>query len=136
MAIAPLKILEVSEGDDPKDVVMKALAGVFDDWTVYRNEVIVATAPAATKTKGGIIVPDSRKAETRFQGTVGLILKLGENAFDDPKLWPDGKSRPRVGDWVHYRASNTDEFAINDISCRYVRDDMIRARVPGPEGVR
>ena len=136
MPIAPTKILEFTDGDDPRDVVRRALEGAFDDWRVLKNEVIVATAPAATKSKGGIIFADSKKTETRFQGTVGLVMALGETAFDDNSRWPFTDTRPKVGDWVHYRASSTEEFAINDISCRYVLDTQIHSVVPGPEGIR
>ena len=137
MPIAPTKILEVTEGDDPKEVVLRALEGKFDEWRVLKNEVIVATAPAAAKSKGGIVFPDGRKIETtRMQGTVGLIMALGETAFDDTERWPNEDTRPKVGDWVHYRTSSTEEFAIHDISCRYVRDDQIHSVVPGPEDLR
>src|SRR5271157_1600233 len=136
MPIAPTKILEIEEGDDPKAVVLSALEGTFDTWRVLKNEVIVATAPAASKTRGGIFMPDKTKAETRFQGTVGLIMALGETAFDDASRWPNEDTRPKVGDWVHYRASSTEEFAVSDISCRYVLDTSIHSVVPGPEGIR
>ncbi len=135
MAIIPAKILEVSDEDDPKEVVQTAIGDAFDDWTVLKNQVIVATAPAATKSKGGIIFTQGKMQESRFQGTVGLIVKLGEIAFNDEALWPSEETRPKVGDWVHYRASNTEEFFINKISCRYILDTGIHSVVPHPEGI-
>ena len=136
MPIAPTKILEITDGDDPKEVVLSALEGQFDDWRVQQNEVVVATAPARTKTKGGLFIPDKTKSEIRFQGTVGLVMKAGKTAFNDKDRWPDEADKPQIGDWVHYRTSSTEEFAVNDISCRYIRDDQIHSVVPGPEGIR
>ena len=136
MPIAPTKILEFTSADDPKEVVFKALDGAFDKWNVLANKIVVATAPTPEKTRGGIFIPDKTKTETRFQGTVGLVMALGETAFDDTARWPNTDTRPKVGDWVHYRASSTEEFAINDISCRYILDTQIHSVVPGPEGIR
>ena len=135
MPIAPTKILEITDGDDPREVVRTALEGAFNDWRFLKNEVIVATAPARTKI-GSIFVTDAAKAESRFQGTVGLVMALGETAFDDASRWPNEGTKPKIGDWVHYRASSTEEFAVNNISCRYVLDTSVHSVVPGPEGIR
>ena len=136
MPIAPTKILEMKFGDDPKQIVLEALKGRFDDWRVQKNEVIVATAPAVSITALGIHIPQKSMEEVRFQGTVGLVMKLGRTAFEHSDYWPDDEDKPKIGEWVHYRAASTEEFAINDISCRYIRDDQIHSVVPGPEAIR
>jgi co-chaperonin GroES (HSP10) len=133
----PTRILEYSEGDDPRKIVFDAIGDGLDNFpTLYRNEVLVVTAPTMTKSRGGIIFADKTKGEERFQGKIGLVIKLGEIAFNDPDLWPDEHTRPDVGDWVLYRNADTTECAINGVSCRFISDGYVKGRVLTPNAVR
>jgi len=136
-SIEPAKVIEYTEGEDPKQAVFNALGDVLKSFEImYTNTVLLVTAPIMAKSKGGVLYADTTKKETRFQGKVGLVVMLGEIAFDDPKYWPNEGSRPKVGDWVFYYNADTIECKINDISCRYIKDNLIIGKVSTPDAIR
>jgi hypothetical protein len=108
-------------------------------------------------TSGGIIMTQRTSEEDRWQGKVGLVLRVGPLAFDFEEVlayvesaMEDGVQHaeareqahrefgiPQVGDWVAYRGSETWETGIEVArstfaSCRFVFDDAIVARVENP----
>ena len=99
-------------------------------------DVLIVTAPTMTKSKGGIIFTDPTKNEDRFQGKIGMVVKIGEVAFNDPEIWPNEDTRPTIGDWVVYRNADTHECAINKISCRFIKDYLIIGKVSAPDAIR
>lgn len=132
----PAKVLQYTEGEDPKKVVFDALGDALGDWPLFLNQVLVVTAPHPEKSKGGLLYVPKTMDEERFQGKVGLVVKLGELAFDDETRWPNEDTRPKIGDWVFYRNADTSECSINGISCRFILDDCIKGRVPSPKTIR
>jgi co-chaperonin GroES (HSP10) len=127
-----LKIVEMSQADDFKSAVMKEL-GDLSKFDVLGSGVLVATYVKPEKTRGGIILPDKTKDEDRWQGTIGLVLKMGEQAFkfDGPYEY---KGRvPQVGEFVMFHTSDTRELGIRQISCRLIDSSLIRMIVPDPE---
>lgn len=132
----PAKVIEYSEGEDPKLAVWGALGNALKDLVLYRNDVLLVTAPIMAKSKGGIILADKTKNEERYQGKIGLIVKLGEIAFNDVEIWPNEETRPIVGDWVFYRNADTHECAINKVSCRFIKDHLIIGKVSAPDAIR
>jgi co-chaperonin GroES (HSP10) len=82
----PATVLEYGEGEDPRQVVFDKVLPLIEGLDLYRNEVLVVTAPTPIKSKGGIYMPSNK--ETRFQGKIGLVAALGEIAFKDDNLWP------------------------------------------------
>jgi len=136
-SIEPAKVIEYTEGEDPKKAVFDALGDALKSFeTMYTNTVLLVTAPIMAKSKGGIIYADNTKKETRFQGKVGLVVMLGEIAFNDSEIWPDEARRPKVGDWVFFNNADTRECKINDISCRYIKDNLIIGKVSTPDAIR
>jgi co-chaperonin GroES (HSP10) len=132
----PARVLEYQDGQDPKGVVWEALGGALKDLTLYRNDVLLVTSPIMAKSKGGIILADKTKNEERFQGKFGLIVQMGEVAFNDDEIWPNESTRPVVGDWVFYRNADTHECSINKISCRFIKDHLIIGKVSAPDAIR
>ena len=132
----PAKVIEYQQGDDPKLAVWGALGSSIDGLTLYRNDVLIVTAPTMNKSKGGIIFTDPTKNEDRFQGKIGMVVKIGEVAFNDPEIWPNEDTRPTIGDWVVYRNADTHECAINKISCRFIKDYLIIGKVSAPDAIR
>ena len=92
--------------DDPKEIVMARIGNALEKLPeIYGPRVLVATAPSPDR-KGLILYTDKRKEESRWQGKVGLILKLGPNAFEYDPRYPSYKwegPKPQVGDWIYYR---------------------------------
>jgi|SRR5262245_5942129 len=108
---------------------------------LQRNRCLVATYVPPNITAGGVIIPTTSIDEERWQGKVGLLLKVGPVAFDYEeyhttyqRILDEGESSDRrerwkreqdarkqaqrvlnipvVGDWVAFRTSETHEIAI------------------------
>ncbi len=123
--------------EDPKDVVLKRLGNVLDSLpALFGPRILVATAPTPVK-KSTIIqtqtARDKAIEEGRWQGKCGLILKIGQGAFETDPRYPSYEWRgPKaaVGDWVYYRTSDAWEtgLRVSDgiaISARIIWDSDI-----------
>lgn len=135
---ANLREIAQAANDDPRKALLDA-AGALEDYEVFHNLVLVATYVAPEKTAGGIIRPDRTLAEDRFQGKVGLVLKVGPLAFVDDSVARFGGVTIAVGDWVTYRPSDGIELFIKDrrkagdgLPCRLIEDALIKGRVRDP----
>jgi len=135
---ANLREIAQAANDDPRKALLDA-AGDLTDYEVFHNQVLVATYVAPEKTAGGIIRPDRTLAEDRFQGKVGLVLKVGPLAFQDDAGAKFGGVTLKMGDWVTYRPSDGIEMFIRDrrkhgdgLPCRLIEDVLIKGRVSDP----
>lgn len=131
-----------AEEKDQRQALLDATCDAVAGMTLLRNRVLVATFIEPARTAGGIIKPDRTLDESRFQGKVGLVLKLGPMAFefDDPEHLRSEK--PRVGDWIFYRASDATECGIritgtarDGVICRYIHDDLVVGIVDDPQSI-
>ena len=135
---ANLRAIAQAANDDPKKALLDA-AGPMTDYEVFHNMVLVATYIPSEKV-GSIIIPDRTMAENRFQGKVGLVLKVGPLAFQDDSVAKFGGVKVEVGDWVVYRPSDGPELFIKDwtgqandgLPCRIFQDTQIWGRVSSP----
>ena len=122
---------------DPREA-LKDKIGPVDDFELFNNQVLCAVYIRPEKTRGGIMLPDSTRDEDKNQGKVGLVLKVGENAFKDSSgkwTWPQDIG---VGDWVYFRASDGWAITLNgqkDNLCRILDDVDIRGRIQHPDQV-
>lgn len=142
-----LNLREIAEAavHDPAQALLDA-AGDLGDYVVFHNLVLVATYIAPPKTfkneRGEEVtfhLSDNAIAEDRFQGKVGLVLKVGPLAFRDDDATKFGSVSVSPGDWVIYRPSDGSEIFIRDrrksnsgLSCRLVEDTFIRGQVTDP----
>ncbi len=139
MVTSTIKLREIAEqsGSDPKGALLRAV-GDFSGFEPMQGLVLVATYISPEKTKGGIIRPDRTLAEDRYQGEVGLVLKIGPVAFNDYGVTKFGGIRAGLGDWVMYRASDGFEiFFVDDngrdgTPCRIIDDVLIMAKIDDP----
>lgn len=135
--VARAKLREIASGEDPKEALLGAL-GDISGLEIFHNQVMVATYIGPEKTSGGIILPDKSLAENRFQGKVGLVLKLGPLAFRDDEVNGAffGGMQVNVGDWVFFRpADGMEMFSVDKtggVPCRVFRDIDIKGRVADP----
>lgn|SRR5262245_651797 len=140
-----LDLRRFSDAGGPKEQkieFLKATKRVVKGITVLRNRVLVATYMQPSKTKGGVLLADNTIQESRFQGKVGLILKVGPVAFHFPeddhiRARPKGRWRhkyPKVGDWVFFRASDTWECGLDEgAPCKFIFDDSIVGKINDPD---
>ncbi len=114
-----------------------------DHIKVFGSRVIVATYVRDEKTKGGIILPDKPRDEDLHQGKTGMVVALGQHAFQDEEYW-EGDS-PGIGDWVMYNIQDTrrlvlvnpDSSSTSDskIECRIMEDTSVQGVVDDPSVV-
>lgn len=138
-------IAEAANADPAANLLAKA--GPLTDYKVAHNLVLVATyvrPPRKMKGPDGTEVEfhytDKTLAEDRFQGKVGLVLKLGPLAFKDDGATKFGDFTVEPGDWVIFRNSDAWEFFIKDhtgaandgIPVRLIEDIFIKGRVSDP----
>jgi hypothetical protein len=140
-----LRELADAASHDPAAPLLAA-AGDLSDYEIFHNLALVATyipPPKVMKGPNGEDVifheTDNNQAENRFQGKVGLVLKIGPTAFHDDSVAKFGGIHLRPGDWVVYRPSDGHELFIRDrrkfnegLSCRLIEDVFIRGRVSDP----
>lgn len=132
-----LNVVELSERPwnvSFKDAATKSL-GNLDGYTVLGSDVLVATYIQSRTTPGGIITTDKSVDENRYQGKIGLVLKLGESAFKYSGAYAYEGTVPKVGDYVAFHTSDTREIGIKGVSCRTVDSQLIRMVVPDPDAV-
>lgn len=129
---------------DPKQEILDKLGDVSEA-VIAQNEVLIAMYMRPEKTAGGIIMPHQNLREDRYQGKVGLVVKIGEACRFQRTNSVTGVTYGipvDLHDWVVVRTSDTWSLDINpnpNVSdpnaftlCRLVFDDQIRMKVPHP----
>ncbi len=133
-ALGKLRELAEAEGD-PRKTILKAV-GAIDDEIVFHEQVLVAIRPGSAYHPGTKILRTDRDLqETQFQGSVGLVLKVGPGAFKDiERVGPFfyGQS-VGVGDWVLFRPSDGLQLYIREVPCRLFDDKNIKMKISQPE---
>jgi co-chaperonin GroES (HSP10) len=133
--IVPHRAVEaISTAKDPKTAIPE-LIGNLDGVEIIGEMVLVGIYIRPEKTAGGIYRPTSNKQEDVWQGKVGLVLKLGPDAFRDPESGELYPQRADVGDWCVFKVGDGWSVNINDYPCRLVRDTAIRLKVKDPNVV-
>ena len=143
---ATRKLAEIAalSGHDPKRAILSAIGQYnIDQFEPFHNLVLVGVYVRPEKTVGGIIIGgDKTRSADRFEGKVGLVLKVGPIAFNDDAVNKFGGKRVMPGDWVMYRTSDAMEFFFVDrdsrldgTSVRMVQDIYIQARIENPEWI-
>jgi len=126
--------MKMSHDVDPKQELLEKV-GKLDDVTVFNNNILVAIYIRPNKTKSGIFLTDDTTEQDRYQGKVGLVVKLGNSAFEDETgRWFKG-IQVKVGDWVIFRPSDGWSVSINGQPCRILEDVTVRGSVQHPDSV-
>lgn len=124
----------VDEEGDPKEVLLRSLGSAVRTDSVTRGQVLVATHPGAKYHAGTkILRTDTDLLEQRFQGSVGLVVKMGPLAFVDAPGASFGGVRAKVSDWVLTRPADGLELFINQVPCRLFEDVNILMVVSNPD---
>jgi len=129
-----MPFMRMNHSVDPAKILMDEL-GNLDDIQVFNNEVMVAIYVRPEKTNSGIILPGATRDEDRYQGKVGLVVKMGLQAFDDPNNnWFKG-TKVKVGDWVYFRVTDGWSINVHGVSCRMIDDTDVRGMTKYPDAV-
>lgn len=145
MTAAKLIIPRVSPPPSPRtahDIAADRIRAAKVDLTKVRvtmNSILILPHKLPEKTTGGIYLADRTKDEDRWQGKVGLVLKIGPTAFHDDAVNKFGGDSVKPGDWVLTRATDGYEIQLggrsDGIVCKLVSDTHIRAVVDDPDMV-
>lgn len=118
--------------EDARDTILKSV-GDLSGINVMYSQVLIGIYMRPEKTAGGIILSHQTRDEDRYQGKVGLVLKMGPMAFQDTDDIKFEGQRAKVGDWVVIRASDGWALSINKHDCRMVSDAGIRMIIDRPD---
>lgn len=122
----------VSKSTDPKAQMLREV-GDISGIDVMFNMVLIATYVRPNITAGGILRPDENVEEDVWQGKVGLVLKLGPNAYEDDDEYAFHGQKVGVGEWCVFKVGDAWQLIVGDWPCRLVRDSGIRLRVKDPK---
>lgn len=117
---------------EPKTEILDAV-GDIKEVEVFNNQILVGIYIRPQKTASGIILTEKTVDEDKYQGKVGLVLKMGPEAFvDETGKWFKNM-KIKVGDWVVFKPSDGWSVAINGKACRILDDIAVRGRVKSPD---
>jgi co-chaperonin GroES (HSP10) len=97
-------------------------------------KILIALPDADEKTDGGIIKVQSTREQEETGSIVGFVLKVGPDAFKDPKRFPSG-AYCKEGDFILMRSYSGTRFRIHGKEFRLISDDSIEAVVQDPRGI-
>lgn len=130
--VVPHRVIDsIAEAVDPKQAILDAV-GDLSGVHLLGDDVLIGIYIRPKKTAGGIIRPDMNVQEDMWQGKVGLVLKLGPNAFVDAEDGHLYEDRAKVGDWVMFFVGDARSVSIRGCPCRLIRDVNIRSTVDDP----
>ena len=130
--VVPHRAIErVSLATDPKAEIFD-IVGDLSGVRLMGDTVLLGTYIRPGKTKGGIIRPDDNVAEDVWQGKVGLVLKLGPDAFEDTPDYAFNGQKVAIGEWCIYKVGDAWSLNVSGYPCRLVRDVSIRLKVDDP----
>jgi len=119
---------------DPRDKIREDI-GDLGHIEIFNNQILCAVYIRPTKTKSGIFLTDDTVAEDKNQSKVGLIVKMGEDAFQDHSgEWFNGKTFAE-SDWIVFRPSDGWSITVNGVLCRILDDVNVRGRIQHPDQV-
>ena len=129
-----MPFMRMEHDADPKAVILDQM-GDISDIEIFHNQVLVAVYVRPEKTKSGLYISSQTRDEDKYQGKVGLIIKKGEDAFNDPSgKWFKGVSID-TNDWIVFRPSDGWSITVHGQLCRLLDDTDIRGRIPAPDSV-
>jgi chaperonin GroES len=84
------------------------------------------------KTKGGIILTDQSLEESQIASSIGLVLKVGPDAYKDKERFPNG-AWCKEKDWVIFGKYAGSRIRIEGGEVRLMNDDEILGVIEDPE---
>ena len=94
--------------------------------------VLIRPVSVKSKTKGGIIIPDSTKDDMSYLTTVGKVVALGDLAYLDKEKFPAG-AWCKVGDYVSYGKLIGTKLFYKGVRFILLFDDQITMRLEDPK---
>jgi hypothetical protein len=120
--------------DALRDEIWNSLGTSLHSLDIMFNRILVAIYVRPERSSGGVYFAQQTKEEDLWQGKVGLVLKMGDDAFkDDPAGgYYFGGQRAVVGEWVVFKIGDTWDLLVNDVPCRLIEDAHIKIKAADP----
>jgi co-chaperonin GroES (HSP10) len=91
----------------------------------------------ASKTTGGIYIPDEVRDREAVATVVAYVLKVGPLAYKDPdKFGPEGEPWCKEGQWVCIGRYSGSRFKIDGGEVRIINDDEVIATILEPDDIK
>jgi co-chaperonin GroES (HSP10) len=129
----------ISKASDAlKAATIQREIGNLDKIKLLSGRVLVALYIAGETYAGtSLYRTDTQTKEDLWQGSVGLVVKLGNLAFKDDvatNTYFHGQS-VNVGDWVLFRPGDGKRCQINGVDCRIIEDALIDMVLDDPAAI-
>jgi co-chaperonin GroES (HSP10) len=98
-------------------------------------KILIALPEVDEKTEGGIIKAQETMHLEEVGSIVGFVMKLGPDAYEDKKKFPNGPYC-KEGDFVLMRSYSGTRFSIHGKEFRLINDDSVEAVIDDPRGIR
>nr|ASN63519.1 co-chaperonin GroES [uncultured virus] len=98
-------------------------------------KILIALPEVDEKTEGGIIKAQETMHLEEVGSIVGFVMKLGPDAYEDKKKFPNG-AYCKEGDFVLMRSYSGTRFSIHGKEFRLINDDSVEAVIDDPRGIR
>ncbi len=86
-------------------------------------KIVVLPKEVESKTKGGLLLPESKVEKDGFQRREGIIVATSPMAFHHPD-WPEGARKPQIGDRVMFARYQADEIIGRDGQAYWIMNDQ------------
>ena len=94
--------------------------------------ILVLPYKRKEKTKGGIILTDQSLEESHVASSIGLVLKVGPDAYKDKDRFPNG-AWCKEKDWIIFGKYAGSRIKIEDGEVRLMNDDEVLGVINDPE---
>lgn len=95
--------------------------------------ILIAIPEISVKTEGGVIIPDKIRNAEETASLIGVVLKVGPEAYSDASRFPNG-AWCNEGDFVIFRSYSGTRFKVHGKEFRLINDDTVEAVVEDPRG--
>tara|TARA_R100000654_G_scaffold42860_2_gene69104 strand:- start:92 stop:460 length:369 start_codon:yes stop_codon:yes gene_type:complete len=96
-------------------------------------KILIGIPEVSETTDGGVFVPDGLRSAEETASIIGLVIKMGDDAYSDKKRFPHGRFCEE-GDFVIFRSYSGTRFKIHGKEFRLINDDTVEAVVDDPRG--
>ena len=94
--------------------------------------ILVLPYKRKEKTKGGIILTDQSLEESQIASSIGLVLKVGPDAYNDKERFPNG-AWCKEKDWIIFGKYAGSRIKIEGGEVRLMNDDEVLGVIDDPE---
>ena len=139
------KALQMQHDNDPRQEILDAVAADIAQIELVGRDLLLIVYERPDKLKeikkndgttGLLYLPETSRAreEDKFQGIVGLVVKIGPCVGEASDRFKDGKL-PQVGDWVIAPIASCLSMLIGKRTARFIEPQMLRGIIQRPDMV-